>query len=110
MATQVGRDLLTEAMASAGMRQADLRRLIGLGTGHVSRLLSGKRSPSVDTALLLFALFGIPLESWATASARRKAAKLKRQFQGKIGGAASGAKTRTKPLKRAVVADLEAAT
>lgn len=68
-------------MKRSGLKQEGLRTLCGFGGGYISRVLNGKRCPTVDTAVLFQELFDIPIASWATKDALRRAEDLKAQYR-----------------------------
>lgn len=62
-----GAALLAEAMAERFLSQNAVSKQIGLPAGLLSRLLSGKRAPSLATAGKIAAAFGIPVTAWEAA-------------------------------------------
>jgi transcriptional regulator with XRE-family HTH domain len=61
-----GAEQLSEWMRRAKMNQAEAARYLGFDAPYVSVLLSGKRTPGLDNAILLERLTGIPVEAWAS--------------------------------------------
>jgi hypothetical protein len=66
-------------MAQSGLNQSDLHE-IGFASGQVSRVVRSERGPSIDTALLFYVLFGIPIEAWASEEALKRAQELRAQY------------------------------
>ena len=61
-----GAEQLVEWMRRAKMNQAEAARYLGFDAPYVSVLVSGKRTPGLDNAILLERLTGIPVEAWAS--------------------------------------------
>ena len=62
---QSGRERLTEYRKRSKMNQRTLARLIGITEAYLSQVLSGKRFPGRENALLIERLTGVPVESWS---------------------------------------------
>lgn len=52
-------DYLTQAMAAAGLSQADLKRLTGISDSLISKWRTGQSVPSVENLRLLAPAFGV---------------------------------------------------
>jgi plasmid maintenance system antidote protein VapI len=59
-----GRERLTEWMARREIGVVALSRRLGVEHGQVSRIVAGKRPPSLDVAIGLEIVTGIPVSAW----------------------------------------------
>ncbi len=57
-------EYVKDEMDARGWTQSDLAAVIGRSAGTVSRILSGKTSITVDTAILLEGAFGVGALYW----------------------------------------------
>jgi transcriptional regulator with XRE-family HTH domain len=60
-----GRERLAEYRKRSKLNQRELARLIGITDAYLSQVLSGKRFPGRENALLIERLTGVPVESWS---------------------------------------------
>lgn len=61
---QSGPEQLKDWMRRRGFTQADMARYFNWDQSFVSVLLSGRRSPGLETAITIERLAGIPVEAW----------------------------------------------
>lgn len=73
-------EILEEALEERGMPSAELARRTGLSEKHVSQIVNGKVPLSMDVALLLERVFGIPANFWCNLEANYRE-ELKRREQ-----------------------------
>lgn len=59
-----GPDQLKDWMRRRGFTQADMARYFNWDQSFVSVLLSGRRSPGLETAITIERLTGVPVEVW----------------------------------------------
>lgn len=63
-----GPEQLKDWMRRRGFTQADMARYFEWDQSFVSVLLSGRRSPGLETAVTIERLAGIPVEAWLPSS------------------------------------------
>lgn len=56
--------MLVKAMDKRGLNGQEASELIGIGRDYMSRLIHGKRKPSLDVAIRIEREFGIPVDSY----------------------------------------------
>lgn len=59
-----GPEQLKDWMRRRGFTQADMARYFDWDQSFVSVLMSGRRSPGLETAITIERLAGIPVEAW----------------------------------------------
>jgi len=64
---------LTQAMAAAGLTQADLKRLTGISDSLISKWRSGQTTPSVENLRLLEPALGIATRELVVAAGHMRA-------------------------------------
>lgn len=64
-------------MERQGLKHADVAQALGISQSQVSHLLRGARRPSLDLALRIYDLTGIPIAAWTHATNTRRAAPSK---------------------------------
>ena len=57
-------EILAEELEAAGLRAAELARLVEVPPNRVSQIIAGKRAVTADTALRLGRYFGTSAELW----------------------------------------------
>lgn len=67
MAHRAGPDLLRRRLEVLGWTQAELASRLGVTPGPVSRWLSGERAPTLEMALRIARVAGVPVEAWEVA-------------------------------------------
>lgn len=71
MVKSIGHAELRGWMSRSGRNYADIARLLGVSRPHLVYLTTGKRSPSLNLALRINTLTGIPVAAWAKPSASK---------------------------------------
>lgn len=60
--------LLQQEIDRRGWTQNELARRIGITSGHISHLMTGRRRPGLDLALRIERELGIKIQLWARAA------------------------------------------
>lgn len=69
MVNNNARVLLRRWISTAGLNYAALADILKISVPHLSRLITGGRMPSLELAMRIEKLTGIPAESWITTQA-----------------------------------------
>lgn len=65
---QSGPDALTQWMARRSVNQRQAADIIGIDFTMLNHYICGRRSPSLDTAVLIEEKTGIPVKAWVSTS------------------------------------------
>jgi addiction module HigA family antidote len=72
-------ETLVEVLAARRMSQAELARRTGLSTKHINQIILGTASLSVETALRLERVTGVPAQVWTELEADYQVARTRRE-------------------------------